>query len=221
MKSIFSRNNISTVLACLTLMFPVIVSAQAESFGVPPGGASNPSGQSSSSVPPTQQSTNPNPPASGGPGFDIPYSGSNVNVVNQATSPTTLPPGAQGGGTNLAPGAQGGGTNLTTTKTSTLTNPLKVDSISGLVQTFVEIFSYLAILFAVLALIWVGFRFILARGDSTKMNELKSWLMWIVVGVAVVIGARLIIQVVINTLSATGTVNPGVIQSVQKAASGQ
>ncbi len=102
-------------------------------------------------------------------------------------------------------------------------NPLdpKFNSIGGLVKGFVEIFSIVAVLFATLALIWVGFRFILARGDSTKMNELKDWLMYIVIGVAVVIGARVIIQVVINTLSATGTVNQGVIQNVQKAVNGQ
>lgn len=98
-----------------------------------------------------------------------------------------------------------------------LTNPLKVDSIGGLVQNFVEIFSYIVILGAVLALIWVGLQFILARGNPTKMNELKGWLFYIIIGVAVVIGARIIIQVVINTLSASGVVDQRVIQSTQNA----
>jgi hypothetical protein len=105
-------------------------------------------------------------------------------------------------------------------ETFTLKNPLKVDSVGGLVQNFVEIFSYIVILFAVLAIIWVGFQFIIARGNATRMSELKDWLLWIVVGVAVVIGARIIIQVVINTLAATGTVDERTIQSVQKANSG-
>lgn len=106
------------------------------------------------------------------------------------------------------------------TKTFTLQNPLKVDSVGGLVQNFVEIFSYIAILFAVLMLIWVGFQFIMARGNSTRMNELKDWLIKIVIGVAVIIGARIIIQIVINTLSSTGVVDQRTIQSAQKAASG-
>lgn len=105
--------------------------------------------------------------------------------------------------------------------TFTLQNPLKVDSIGGLVQNFVEIFSYIVILFAVLALVYVGLRFILARGDPSKMNELKSWLLWIVVGVAIVIGARIIIQVVINTLSATGAVDQSVINSTNNAINGR
>lgn len=103
----------------------------------------------------------------------------------------------------------------------TLKNPLKVDSVAGLIQSFVVVFSYIVILFAVLAIIWVGFQFILARGNPERMNELKSWLLWIVVGVAIVIGARLIIQVVISTLSASGAIDKGTLQSVQKAAGGQ
>ncbi len=101
----------------------------------------------------------------------------------------------------------------------TLTNPLskKYDSIGGIVQGFVEIFSYIVVLGAVLALIWVGLQFILARGNPTKMNELKGWLFYIIIGVAVVIGARIIIQVVINTLSASGVVDQRVIQSTQNA----
>ncbi|OHA16611.1 MAG: hypothetical protein A3C79_01655 [Candidatus Taylorbacteria bacterium RIFCSPHIGHO2_02_FULL_45_28] len=103
------------------------------------------------------------------------------------------------------------------TKTFTLSNPLKVDSVAGLVQSFVEIFSYVVIIIAVLALIWVGFQYIVSRGDVTKMKDLKNWLWWIVVGVAVVIGARVIIEVVINTLSLSGTVDPKTINSVRSA----
>ncbi|MEN9912985.1 MAG: Type secretion system pilin [Candidatus Parcubacteria bacterium] len=98
-----------------------------------------------------------------------------------------------------------------------LTNPLKVDSVGGLIQSFVEIFSYIVVLAAVLALIWVGLKFILARGNPEEMNRLKGWLSWIIIGVAVVIGARIIIQVVINTLSASGVVDQRTIQSAQNA----
>lgn len=101
----------------------------------------------------------------------------------------------------------------------TIQNPLssKFNSVGSLVSGFAEIFSYLVVIFAVLALVWVGFQFILARGNGERMKELKNWLLYIVIGVAVVIGARIIISVVINTLSATGTVSPGVIQNAQNA----
>ena len=95
-------------------------------------------------------------------------------------------------------------------------NPLKFNSVGALIKVSMEYFSYLVILFAVLALIYVGLQFVLAQGKPDKMRELKSWLGWIVVGVAIVIGARILVNVVINTLEATGTVSPGVINSAKQ-----
>lgn len=83
----------------------------------------------------------------------------------------------------------------------------------------IEIFTYLVILLAVLMLIWVGFKFVLAQGNVEEMKKLKNMLLWIVVGVAVVIGARIIVKVVINTLEATG-VDKNVIQSANNALRG-
>lgn len=100
-------------------------------------------------------------------------------------------------------------------KTFTLTNPLKVNSVGDLVKDFVDIFSTVVIILAVLTLIWVGLQFILARGDATKMKTLKEWLLWIVVGIAVVISARLIVDIVINTLSATGTVDANTLNTIK------
>ena len=103
----------------------------------------------------------------------------------------------------------------------TIQNPLKVDSIGALIQALVEIFTYLVILLAVLAFIWVGFQYILSRGNTERMKELSKWLTYIVIGVAVVIGARLIISVVINTLGASGVVDPKVIQRADDALQGR
>ncbi len=83
-----------------------------------------------------------------------------------------------------------------------------------------QIASYIAVLFGVLALVYVGLQFILARGNSERMKELSRWLMYIVIGIAVILGARIIVSVIIGTLQATGTVNPAIIQSAQNARSG-
>ncbi len=107
--------------------------------------------------------------------------------------------------------------------TFTLQNPLssKFNSVGGIIQGFVEIFSYLVILLAVLAFIWTGLQYILARGNTQTMKDATKHLGWIVVGVAIVIGARIIITVVLNTLQAAGTVNPNVIQNASRAVQGQ
>jgi cytochrome bd-type quinol oxidase subunit 2 len=127
-------------------------------------------------------------------------------------------------GGNVAGSDVGGNTKTSPTPSSssnifTLKNPLKVDSIGGLIQSFIQIFTYLVIIFAVLMLIWTGFQYVVVstQGDTKKISELHNRLMWIVIGVAIVIGARVIVEVVINTLSATGTVSPGIIDSANKA----
>jgi hypothetical protein len=124
------------------------------------------------------------------------------------------------GGPNSEGSSVGGGT--TNGKVFTITNPLKVDSIGGLVQTLVEVFSYIAILFAVVVFIYIGFQYVVksAQGNTAEISKLHNSLFWLVVGVAVVISARVIVQLVINTLSATGTIDKGVIDSAYKASQG-
>ena len=127
------------------------------------------------------------------------------------TSPNT------GQSANTSPSASPSGSVVT------LKNPLdpKFDSVGKLIQGAVDIFAYLVIIFAVLAIIWTGFEFIIAQGSVTKMKDLKDRLLYIVIGVAIVIGARLIVSIVINTLEASGVVNSTVIQSAKNANSGQ
>jgi hypothetical protein len=107
----------------------------------------------------------------------------------------------------------------------TLQNPLNknINSVGGLIQAVLEIITYLFIIFAVLMFIYVGFQYVTnaAQGNAKKIEELHHQLKWLVVGVAVVIGARVIIQVVINTIAATNTVSPSVIESANRAAQGR
>jgi heme/copper-type cytochrome/quinol oxidase subunit 2 len=132
---------------------------------------------------------------------------------------------AQGGVTSPTGNTGSGVTNTTPSNSSifTLQNPLKVDSIGGLVQAFLEIITYVVIIFAVLMFIWIGFKYVMnaASGNASEIKKLHSQLMWLVIGVAIIIAARVIVQVVINTISATGTVSPNVIQSANNALQGK
>jgi hypothetical protein len=145
---------------------------------------------------------------------------------------SAVPAYAQPGtGGNVTPGSTSGpqtpgtGGNVTggnTQSTFTLRNPLKgIDSVGGLLAKFIEILSYLFILLAVLMIIWTGLQMILARGNPEKLKEQGQRLGYILIGVALVIGARVIITVIINTLEATGTVDPRVIQSTNRALDGR
>ncbi|MDB5239213.1 MAG: hypothetical protein JWO00_548 [Candidatus Parcubacteria bacterium] len=104
-----------------------------------------------------------------------------------------------------------------------LQNPLdsKYNTIGGLISGFIDIFTYLVVIFAVLMIIYVGLRFVMARGNMTEIKERKDQLLWLMVGLAIVIGARILVSVVINTLQATGVVSPSVINNAHNGLNGQ
>lgn len=157
--------------------------------------------------------------------FGDPTSSGGSPAANQPTgsggSPATNQPTGSGGSPAVNQPTGSGGSPAGTSGNIGLKNPLKVKTIGGLIQSAVEIFSYLVIIFAVLAFIWVGLQYILARGNAEKIKELSKWLGYIAIGVAVVIGARLIISIVINTLESSGTVDPKVIQSAKDGLEGR
>ncbi len=163
-------------------------------------------------------------------GFVIdPVTGASINPTTGGIAPVT-PVAAHNVGTTPAvprnagatPAARGNaGATPAGGGVQTLSNPLTANSVGDLVKSFAMIFSYIVVLFAVLALVWTGLEFITAQGKPDKLTELKSKLLYIVIGVAIVIGARIIIDVVINTLSASGVVNSQIIQQAKNAVSNQ
>ena len=89
-------------------------------------------------------------------------------------------------------------------KLTPLQNPLKVDSVKDVI--------YLGTAFAVLALIFVGFQFIAAQGNQNKLIDAKRWFFSVIIGFAVLISAKVIVEIVKNTLVDSGVVNKGVFE---------
>lgn len=114
------------------------------------------------------------------------------------------------------------GTGSQAAETVTLKSPLNknLDSVGALLNAGLTIFTYIAVLIAVISFIVVGLQFILARGNASKLEEAKTRLWAIIIGVTIVIGAKLIVSVVINTLSATKVVNDNITNSAKQAISG-
>ena len=91
-----------------------------------------------------------------------------------------------------------------------LTNPLNVDSVQDVIFLAVNIAMYVGVAFAILALIYVGFLFIMAQGNEDKLKEAKMWFMYIIVGLAILISSKVIVEIVKNTLSDAGVVDSSV-----------
>ncbi len=97
-------------------------------------------------------------------------------------------------------------------KLTPLQNPLKVDSVKDVIFLAVDIAIYLGTAFAVLALIFVGFQFIAAQGNQNKLIDAKRWFFSVIIGFAVLISAKVIVEIVKNTLVDSGVVNKGVFE---------
>lgn len=99
-----------------------------------------------------------------------------------------------------------------------LRNPLKFESIGELLNNFADLAAFVLVLVAVVLIIFTGFQFVAAQGKPEELKRLGVKLGYIILGVGIVIGARLIINVVINTLEATGAVNQSTVDNARGAA---
>ncbi len=178
-------------------------------------------------TPATQTSSSANNSGTNGNATLLP-AGGNQQTLPAGGNQQTLP----AGGEQQTPASQitpNTNTNTNTSNTSgnsggvvTLQNPLKgVNSISDLILAFMKIVSYLAVIAGVLMLMWVGLQFVMARGNPEEIKKRSNELLWIVIGIAVILGARILVSVIINTLEATGTVNSAIIQNDRSAINSQ
>ncbi|MDB5245348.1 MAG: protein of unknown function with transrane region [Parcubacteria group bacterium] len=84
-----------------------------------------------------------------------------------------------------------------------LVNPLKnISSLDGLLSAVLNaIVTVLAPIFLTLAFIYVGFLFVMARGNAEKISSARSALVWTVIGALILLGANAIGLVIKSTVS--------------------
>lgn len=79
-------------------------------------------------------------------------------------------------------------------------NPLKFDSIQEAILGAVDIATTIGFYVAVFFIIYSGFLFVKARGNPEGIKSAKEAFLWTVIGTAVLIGARVIADVVQGTI---------------------
>jgi hypothetical protein len=84
-------------------------------------------------------------------------------------------------------------------------NPLKAQTICQALKLFLTALLTLAVPVAVLFLVYAGFRFVWARGNPTALKTARTNLLYVVIGIAVFLGAWVLGQVIANTLNQLGT----------------
>jgi hypothetical protein len=88
----------------------------------------------------------------------------------------------------------------TTPKTLTFGNPLKVGSVEELIFLLVDIALQLGVVVAALALIWVGFSYVAARGNPAKVSAAHKALFYTILGIAVLFGSKVIVEIIRGTI---------------------
>lgn len=79
-------------------------------------------------------------------------------------------------------------------------------SVAALIGNFVDWLIQLGIVAATLAFLYVGFQFVAARGNPELIKKNRSAFVWTVVGTLVLIGAKVLVEVIKATLSSSGVI---------------
>jgi hypothetical protein len=87
-----------------------------------------------------------------------------------------------------------------------LRNPLQANNIEKLLFSVVDIMIFIGVIVAVFVFIYIGFKFVMAQGNDEALKDAKRWFMYAVIGTAILIGSKLIVSVIENTLTSAGVV---------------
>ena len=96
-------------------------------------------------------------------------------------------------GDYIGSGSRGAGTKLE--------NPIAFKSLGALISAILDIIVQIAVPIAALFLMYSGFLFISARGDEAQLKTAKSIFLWTMVGIAVLLGAEILAQVIQGTIN--------------------
>jgi hypothetical protein len=100
--------------------------------------------------------------------------------------------------------AQGSG-GSTVSVSGTLENPLEGTSdISGLLDKLLSVFLQVGLVVVVVAFVYVGYKFVMARGSEKEVTDAKKAFYWTVIGAAVLLGAKVIQTAILGTVKQLG-----------------
>ncbi len=87
-----------------------------------------------------------------------------------------------------------------------LQNPLNVESIEEVIYLAIDILIYVGVAFAIIAIIYTGFKFVWAQGNPGEIEEAKRRFFYILIGLAILISSRVIVEIIQATLRQAGVV---------------
>lgn len=86
---------------------------------------------------------------------------------------------------------------------SQIENPLKSDDVQDILENILDLVTVIGSIILVLFIIFSGYKFVMAQGNPGKISEAKNILIATVIGGAILLGANIIANAVINTVKET------------------
>lgn len=128
-----------------------------------------------------------------------------VALAQPLPGTTNVQPPLQGNTNNLPPLT--GNTNQTSICTGgscQLKNPLQVGNFCDLVKVVLSSLIVIGMPIAVLFLVIVGFKFIIARGNPEELAKARQNFLYTIIGIAIFLGAWAIAKIISATLAGLG-----------------
>ena len=85
-------------------------------------------------------------------------------------------------------------------------SPAQVGSVQEMITLIVDWIINLGVVAVTLAFIYVGFQFVAARGNPDALQKTRQAFMWTVIGTLVLVGAKVLTEVIKNTLTSGGVI---------------
>jgi hypothetical protein len=82
-----------------------------------------------------------------------------------------------------------------------LCNPLIYDNIQELLPALLDIVAQIGLVICTFFIIYAGFQYVTAGGDTGKIQKAHGVLLWSVVGTAVLLGAKVLASILSNTVT--------------------
>jgi|GEM_PF-2121921 len=83
-----------------------------------------------------------------------------------------------------------------------LCNPLESDSIPAFLLKIIDVILVFALPLIIIYIMYAGFLLVTSQGNPSEIETARSALLWAVIGGVVILGARLIIEVIQGTIEA-------------------
>ncbi len=99
----------------------------------------------------------------------------------------------------LSIGDETAGTNVVT-----IENPLGETSLYDIAQGVLDILMVFAVPIILFFIVWAGFLYVTAAGNQNKITTASRALLYAVIGGVIVLGARLLLEIITTTISAFG-----------------